>query len=328
MPRPKKTTRATRTKADVEDEFDDIRNSVSEDRDPIATALAKQEKANAKAAAGGLTVDTVVNHTATLGLALQKSLSNITEQLTSKVQELENIQLAIQAETAELENLHKIDIAKTSVDMLVQEYNALVDVHETEMAVRRNNWDEEQQDWTKKQKELELFTKQRRERDEAEYQYNQNQIRRINDDENKRRQMDLESNWKKREEALVASEQELSSLRNATALFPQTVKTEVDQAVASATTTLAKDHAHNITIMRKDYESQIALLRQEIGSGNTVRAALTNAVERLQAQVEAANQKVADIAAKSVDAASGQQALARVTEIVNNNNGTTTRGKA
>ncbi len=322
MPAKKKTTRATRTKNDVKDEFDTLRNSVTADQDPIARAMAKANATAARSFVSGLTVDEVVTNTTNLGLDLQKALANVTEQLTAKLQELETVKTAIVAERQELENLHNIDVSKTSVDMLIEEYDRLVEQHETDTAERRAAWLTEQQEHAKQQQVITTDIQSRRAREEAEYQYNLMTQRRTEADQNAATQARLEKDWADREAILAARETELGTLRTQVADMPATIKSAVDKEVAIVTNSMKRDHTHQVEILRGSYESKIALLNQRIESDNVAQAALARQVDKLQAQLDAAKTQVSEIARQALEASSGKDALSRVMELQNTNNGT------
>jgi colicin import membrane protein len=139
-PRPK------RSKAEIDEEFAEIREEAAAAREtlePKTEEHRKQKESEVRQSVQGLSVDTVVGAISNLGLEVSKSLATLSEQLVQEVNRLATIREAVMLEQKELERLHKIDVAATSIDQLVQDYSRQKDQLETEIATQRTAWGDE-----------------------------------------------------------------------------------------------------------------------------------------------------------------------------------------
>jgi hypothetical protein len=119
-----RTGRATRTRAEVQGEFGEISAEAAsaEAVDPKTAAASRQRSTGIRTAVQGVTVEGAVTALTQVGLGVQKALAGVSEQLLAKVNELEQVTAAVELEKEELETLHKIDIAATSIDILLQDH--------------------------------------------------------------------------------------------------------------------------------------------------------------------------------------------------------------
>ena len=121
----KSSPRARRTKAEIQPEFSAIQDEMEtarESADAKADELARVKEAEARQAVEGVTVDGVVEQISKLGLDLSRTLNGLSEKLADEVSRLATLRSAVELERKELERLHKIDVAATALDQLVQEY--------------------------------------------------------------------------------------------------------------------------------------------------------------------------------------------------------------
>ena len=78
-----------------------------------------------------------------LGLEVSKSLAALSDQLVQEVNRLATVREAVTLEQKELERLHRIDVAATAIDQLVQDYSRQKEQLEAEIAAQRMVWEEE-----------------------------------------------------------------------------------------------------------------------------------------------------------------------------------------
>ena len=136
----KTAARPKRTKAEIEQEFTEVQEELAAAREtiePKADELRKQKETEIRQTVQGLSVETVVGEISNLGLAVSKSLAALSDQLTQEVNRLATVREAVALEQAELVRLHKIDIAATAIDQLVQDYGRQKEQLEAEMAAQR-----------------------------------------------------------------------------------------------------------------------------------------------------------------------------------------------
>ena len=143
----KTAARPKRSKAEIDEEFAEIREEAAtarETMEPKAEELRKQKETEVRQAVQGLSVDAVVGEISNLGLEVSKSLAALSDQLVQEVNRLATVREAVTLEQKELERLHKIDVAATALDQLVQDYSRQKDQLEAEIAAQRTAWAEEQ----------------------------------------------------------------------------------------------------------------------------------------------------------------------------------------
>jgi colicin import membrane protein len=133
-------TRPHRSKADVQQEFLKIRDEVAATREARNTKTeeaAKAREGEVRQAVEGVSIEGVAQSIAGLSVQISKALADVSEHLIGEVQRLAAIREAVTLEREELQRLHKIDIATTAVDQLVQEYASKKQALEAEMSRRR-----------------------------------------------------------------------------------------------------------------------------------------------------------------------------------------------
>ena len=321
--------RAKRAKAEVQQEFTGIRREAEaarESADPKAEEAARLRAAEVRHAVEGNTVEGVVQRVSGLGLEISKALADVSAKLVEEVERLSAVREAVNLERAELERLHKIDVAATALDQMVQDYAREKERLEAEIAAQRAAWEEESRDGERERKEQEENLKKARAREIEEYEYKKNLERkkaldkyeedqRLQEKKNKERQETLEKSWQQRETALKEQEQELLRLRKEAQDFPETVKTESDKAAVLASKAAGQKFEQEILLLKKeaDTEKRLASLQVKTLEDTITRQAAQ--IEALQKQADEAKQQVQDIAVKAIEGASGAKALAHINQI-------------
>jgi hypothetical protein len=138
--------RAKRARADVEKEFAQIQEQVENARgapDAKAEEAARLREAEVRGAVEGVTVEGIVQRISSLGLELARALSAISAKLTEETELLSSVREAVALERKELERLHKIDIAATALDQMVQDYAREKQRLEAEITAQRSAWEQE-----------------------------------------------------------------------------------------------------------------------------------------------------------------------------------------
>ena len=117
--------RAKRAKADVEKEFAEIQEQVERAReapDTKAEEAARLREAEVRGSVEGVTVEGIVQRISGLSLEVARALSDVSAKLTDETQLLASVREAVALERKELERLHRIDIAATALDQMIQDY--------------------------------------------------------------------------------------------------------------------------------------------------------------------------------------------------------------
>jgi colicin import membrane protein len=330
MPVTKKAApRGRRPKEEVQLEFARIEKENAEAResaDPKAAETSRLRESEVRQAVEGTSVESVVQQISTLTLDVSKALGGLSEKLIAEVNLLASTREAVALERAELERLHKIDIAATSVDLLVQEHERKKQEMESEIEARRAAWTEETARVERERREQEENLKKQRQRDIDEYEYKKNLERKRAQDKyeeeqkllerkNKEKQENLEKSWTDREAALKASEEELVRLRKQVEEFPSRLEKECAAAAAQAGKAAEQRLEQQIFLLKRDAEAEKRLFDlQEKGMQDQLNRQAAQ-ITALESQVSAAKQQVQDIAVKAIEGASGAKALAHIEQI-------------
>ena len=321
--------RPKRAKSEVQEEFAEIRRDVEaarETADAKAEEVARLRAQETRQAVDGVTVEGVVQRISGLGLEISKALSDLSSKLAQEVERLSVVRDAVELERGELERLHKIDIAATALDQLVQDYAHQKDHLEGEIAAQRAAWEDESRTAERERKEQEEALKKARAREIEEYEYKKNLERkkaqdkyeedqRLQEKKNKERQETLEKSWQQRETALKEQEQELARLRKEAQEFPETLKTESEKAAVLSAKAAEQKSAQEILLLKKESETEKRLAELQVKTLEETIARQAAQIAALQKQVDEAKLQVQDIAVKAIEGASGAKALAHINQI-------------
>ena len=325
----KSSSRAKRSKAENESELAKIRDEIQQQKmelNPKVEELAKLKESEIRESVQDLTVDSVLQKIGTLGSDVSRGLSELSARLVTGTTMLQSLRDAVQMEKRELERLHKIDVAATALDQLVEEHSQKKIMLEREVEELRSHWAIEQAQSEKEQKEFDDNLKKLRTREKDEYEYQKalerkkdqdeyQETMKIQDRKNKEKQESLEKSWALRENTLKQQEDELLRLKKENIEFPEVIKKEIHQAVNETTKALEAKHRQDLLLGQKDIESEKQLSELKIKSlEDTVTRQFTQ-IELLGARLEEAKNQVQDIAIKAIEGASGARALSHVNQI-------------
>ncbi len=327
--KPAPPSRGRRDKAEVQQEFETIRReteAVRESANPKTAEAEERHSAGVRQAVEGVSVDSVAQQITGLGGQISRTLIDLTERLTGEVDLLASVREAVQLERQELERLHKIDVAATSIDQLVQDYERERQRLETEIQTRRSDWEQETRTAERERKEAEEALRKQRQRDIEDYEYRKQLERkkaqdkydeemRLLEKKNEERQEELDRTWAQREGQLKEREDELARLRREVEELPRRIAAEKEAALAEATRQAASNYDQQILILQKDAQAerkvselQVKTLQETVGRQAEQIASLDKAVEEAKRQVQ-------EIALKAIEGASGSRALAHVNQI-------------
>lgn len=330
MAKPTKiAARPKRSKAEVEQEFAEIREDLAEAREGSSTRVEEQAKLReieTRQSVEGLSVEGVVQKVSGLGLEVSKSLADLSEKLVQEVNRLAAVREAVALEQKELERLHRIDVAATAVDQLVEDYTRQKEQLEAEIAARRVAWEEESRQTERDRKEQEENLKKQRQRETEEYEYKKALERKkaqdkyeeeikLQERQNNEKQEALEKSWRDRELALKQSEEELQRLRKEAEQFPARLKHDSERAAAEATRATEQRLEQQLTILKKDHEAETRVAELRVKTLEETLARQSTQTEGLQKQLDEAKRQVQEIAVKAIEGASGARALSHINEI-------------
>jgi hypothetical protein len=325
----KSPTRAKRARADVEKEFGEIQAQVESARetpDAKSEETARLREAEVRGAVEGVTVEGIVQRISGLGLEIARALSEVSAKLTDETQLLASVREAVALERKELERLHRIDIAATALDQMVQDYAREKQRLEAEIVAQRATWEEESARTERERKEQEEALKKQRQREIEDYEYKKNldrkkaqdkydeEVRQI-EKKNAEKQEALEKSWKQREAALKEQEEEISLLRKEAADFPARLQKEAAAAAAQARSETEMRLEQQTLVLRKDAEAEKRLGELRVKTLEELVARQQAQIAALEKQLADAKQQVQDIAVKAIEGASGAKALSHINQI-------------
>lgn len=324
-----KAARTRRAKAEVQEEFETIREEVSEASSygsAKADEVLKQREAEICESVKDLAVDGILRKFADLNGEISKTLSTLSEKMISEVNLLSNLRQAVAIETRELEKLHKLDVAQTALDQLIEEYSQQKEALESEIEATRQMWEQENQDKARETKESEDNLKKIRQREIDEYEYKKSLERkkaldkyeeeiRLREKQNRESQENLEKSWQTREATLKAQEEEIAILRKTVDEFPLRLKKEIDKVAADSIKQTEQKLSQEILLLKRDNESEKKMAELKIKTLEETMSRQALQINTLQAQVEEAKKQVQDIAVKAIEGASGAKALSHINQI-------------
>lgn len=270
--------------------------------------------------------DTVAQRMTALSLDVSKTLSMLAEKLNGEVTLLDNVRRAVTLETQELERLHGRDVVASSLEELLEEYREKKATLETEMKVRQEEWQAQQDLRARQLREQEEELRRQRQREKEEYEYQKalerkkdqdkyDEEKKLRDRTLKEREEALGKDWAAREALLKEREQELAALKAEVDKFPGKLQAEVTRAVADAVKAQEEKAKQQLVLLQKDRDTdkQVAVLR--IAALEETVARQSAQIESLQGRLEDARVQVREIAVQAIEGASGARALAHINQI-------------
>jgi hypothetical protein len=324
----KGAARSRRSKAETLQAFEDIQEEV--EAAPAADAktaeVALLRDAEVRRVVEGVTVDNVVQKISGLGLEVSRALAGISEKLSQEVELLASVREAVALERKELQQLHKIDVAATALDQLVQDYAREKQKLESEIAIQRSVWEEEAAQVARERKEQEEGQKRLRQREIEDYEYKKNLDRkkaqdkyeeelRLRDKKNQEQQEALEKDWQRREAAIKEREAEMAHLMKETAEFPARLLKETETAALQGRKDAEARLEQQIIGLKKDAETETRLAQLQVKTLEDALARNATQIAALEKQLADAKQQVQDIAVKAIEGASGARALSHINQI-------------
>ena len=327
---PRKTSaRPARGEAETQQEFEAIRSETEAAHmrvDAKSAEAAKLQEAEIRSAVQDVTVEGVVRKIAGLGLEMSRALAEISEKLTAEVHQLALVREAVALERGELERLHKIDVAATALDHMVQDYALRKQQLEAEIAKQRAAFEDETASAQRERKDQEEALKKQRQREIDEYEYKKALDRkkaqdkydedvRLREKANQDKQEALEKGWTLREVQLKEQEEELLRLRDDVQGFPAQLAKEVDAAAERGRREAEVKLEQKIVMLEKDAATETRLSELRVKSLEESLKQSATTIAGLEKQLAEAKQQVQDIAVRAIEGASGARALSHINQI-------------
>jgi hypothetical protein len=232
---------------------------------------------------------------------------------------LNTVTAAIELKKQELQQLHDIEVTKTSLDDL-----------KAEIDNQRVLWTEEQ---VRREKDTAIGSQDRQlrwKREEEAYLYERAQSHKKLEDDfaakmanmekaNREQQELLSKNWSTRESALQEREAELVALRKQVDDFPAKLKSEAEKSAAIVGNTMKKDHETEKRIMAAEAATSMKLAEAALISEKKSNEALLKQIAELSLQLDQAKKDIKDISSKALESASGRDVIANLQRALENN---------
>lgn len=322
-------SRARKSRSEVQQEFEKIREQAAQEKselNPKLEELSRQRETEVKEALKDISTESVAVKISSLGIEISKTLAELSTKLSAETELLISLREAAALERKETEKLHKIDVAATSLDQLLEEYGQKKREFDEQAAQARAAWNSEESRRELQQKEYEENLKKQRQREKEEHEYQKaverkkeqdewDETQRLQERKNKEKQEALEKTWQARETALKEREDELNRLRKDVAEFPEKSRLEIQKAVAEAVKAAEAGHAQELVVLKKDAETEKRLSELKVRTLEETAARQSSQIEGLGQQLEEAKKQVQDIAIKAIEGASGAKALSHVSQL-------------
>lgn len=324
-----KILRNRRTKAEVQQEFEAIAEEVAENKAAASsreTMASQLNETEIQAAVSEISIEVIIHKLADLNAEISKSLSNLSEKLIGEVNLLNQVRSATKMENEQLQKLHKIDVAATALDQLIEGYQQKRLELELEIEKARMEWEKEKRIQEESASEYERNLQNTRLREADEYKYQRDLVRkkdqdkyeeetRLREKQNREKQETLEKSWQLREEVLKGHEDHLQELQKAVDTFPSRLKEEVEKARNEAIKQTEQRLSQELLLAQKDREAEQRISDMKVHVLEESVARQQEQVTRLQKQLEEAKKEVKEIAEKAIEGASGARTLSHINQI-------------
>jgi len=267
-----------------------------------------------------------------------KMLANLAEKLAAEAGRFRSLQKAVEAKDAELRELYSIEKSAVALAALIEAQNQKQREFENTTAQQREElkreldetrlaWQKERQAHETELREREAAEKKARDREKEQFDYGfkreQQSLRdKLNDEKStlekelRLKKETVEKDLTERERVLVEKEMELNDLRTRAAAFPKGLDAAVDKAVKDATDKLKLEAKNREDLLNKEFEGGRNVLTTQAESLEKSVKHLTEQNDRLSKQLEAAYQKVQEIAEKTVESAGHSKSLADLQKLL------------
>lgn len=300
--------------------------------------LEEKQAADAVKAAAAVANEGIDREIGGLKAEIGKMLADVSERLGTEALRFRQVQKAVQAKEAELRELYGIEKAAASLAALIEAQNQKRREFETESTQERETLtaeiEETRQAWQKERQAREAETREReaaekkaREREKEQFEYGfkreQQALRDKLNDEKAALEKELrfkketaEKELSERERILAEKEAELATLRTKASAFPKELDAAVGLAVKEASEKLKLEAKNREDLAKKEFEGERNVLTTRIESLEKTVKDLTEQNNRQGKQLEAAYQKLQEIAEKTIESAGQSKTLADLQKLL------------
>lgn len=341
MPTPVKKVSDKSTKQEMLEAYQALAKQLEEKR---AAELAPERRLEEKRAEEAVKTATTIEpesidrEVGGLKSEIGKMLAELSERLANESARFRNIQKAVETKERDLKELYGIENAAVSLAALIEVQNQKRSEFETDMARQREDldnemetkraaWDEEKKAHDAEVKERDAAEKKTQDRAREDFNYafkrEQQAIKdKLNDEklalekEIKLRRETAEKDLAERERAVAEKERELAELRAKAAGFPKELETAINAAVKEAVERLKLEAKSREDLAHKQFEGERNVLTARNETLERTNKDLMAINAKLAQQLEAAYQKVQDIAEKTVEGTSQSRSFAELQKLL------------
>lgn len=324
-----KSTRAKRSKMEVEQEFSVLAEQAARDKSGSSSKneMATQiQDAEVRAAVSEISVEVIAKKLSDLNIEISRTLSGLGEKMNAEVGLLRSLKEAVLLESKDLQRLHGIDIATTSIDQLLADYQEKKASFEADLLHAQQEWERETEEKKQQEAEYAETLKKTRSREVEDYEYKKALERkklqdrfeeecRLKEKQNREAQESLEKSWNEREAVLKSREEEFTALKKEVEQFPKQMAAECAKAAKEAIKEAEAKYTQETERLKRDLlvEKQIGDLKLKQMQESLISQQAQ--MGSLQAQLDEAKRQVQDIALKAIEGASGAKALSQINQI-------------
>ena len=288
--------------------------------------------------ADALSTDGVVQAIAGLRVSVGKMLAGLADQLEDEVGRYQRIKEAVELRQKETQEVYGIEAAAGALAALIEAQDQKRAEFEAEMAARkqelsseieetRRQWEQEEAEREQQKKEQEQAEQRARARTKEEYDYGFKREQRLAQDkfadetarlqkEMAERKEAMDKELAERQRIIVAREEELKQLQAKVGAFPAELDKAVARAVKEAVDRAAGEAKNREGLMSKEFEGERKSLNTRIEAMESTIAEQGALIAKLSGQLEAAYQKVQDIAVKAIEGSANLKTLTEVQKML------------
>lgn len=267
-----------------------------------------------------------------------RMLADVSDRLAAESSKFRGVQKAVSSKEQELQELYGIEKAAVSLAALIEAQNQKRTEFESQMArereeleaeieAKRAEWEQEKKTREAELKERDAADKKLRDREREDFAYAFKRDQQALKDKLSDEKATLEKEIKikreaadkdlaEREKAIAERERELGDLRARASAFPKELEAAVNLAVKEVSDKLKLEAKNREDLDRKVFEGERNVLAAKNESLEKFSKDLSAANLKLAQQLEAAYQKVQDIAEKTVEGSSQSKSLADLQKLL------------
>ncbi|MDB9518348.1 hypothetical protein PN466_15490 [Roseofilum reptotaenium CS-1145] len=265
------------------------------------------------------------------------ALNELSDQLLKEASELEEVEEQVRLEQEQLQQLHDLEVAETTLDELIEQYQTQAKTFELEWEEQRETleqslaeaqqaWDKARQTHQRDIEERDRASQTHQDRDGQTYDYNLQLQRKLNTEtyQQTREQLEQEllelretqeQTWQEREKAIAEREKAYTEAKAKVEAFPEELQENTKRG---------KDNGRNIghyqvkikaDLRTQEMESQKKIYELRLqGLSETIQNQ-ENRIQNLSQQLDSALKQVQDLAVKAIEGASNLKSSEALKEI-------------